>query len=158
MRGTRVMERDFYGVVRTRDRAEPVPYRAMLHGGIVHGGQLLGETYRNTPSDYFGPTSGYGRLFAALNEQRPQPRKVGIIGLGAGVVASYGRAGDEFVFYEISPASSTSPRPSSRFCATPQRGPACSATGAFRSSARRRAATTSWASTPSPATRSPCTS
>jgi hypothetical protein len=103
MRGTRVMERDFYGVVRTRDRAEPVPYRAMLHGGIVHGGQLLGEAYRNTPSDYFGPTSGYGRLFAALNEQRPQPRKVGIIGLGAGVVASYGRAGDEFVFYEISP-------------------------------------------------------
>jgi spermidine synthase len=34
---------------------------------------------------------------------RPGPRKVGIIGLGAGVVASYGRAGDIFVFYEISP-------------------------------------------------------
>ena len=100
---TRVMWRDFYGVVRTRDRQEPVPYRSMLHGGIVHGGQLLGEAFRNTPSDYFGPTSGYGRLFAALNEVRPQPRKVGIIGLGAGVVASYGRAGDTFVFYEISP-------------------------------------------------------
>jgi hypothetical protein len=100
---TRVMWRDFYGVVRTRDRQEPVPYRSMLHGGIVHGGQLLGDEFRNTPSDYFGPTSGYGRLFAALNEVRPQPRKVGIIGLGAGVVASYGRAGDTFVFYEISP-------------------------------------------------------
>jgi hypothetical protein len=100
---TRVMWRDFYGVVRTRDRQDPVPYRSMLHGSIVHGGQLLGEEYRNTPSDYFGPTSGYGRLFAALNEVRPQPRKVGIIGLGAGVVASYGRAGDAFVFYEISP-------------------------------------------------------
>jgi hypothetical protein len=102
-RDTRVMWRDFYGVVRTRDRQEPVPYRSMLHGGIVHGGQLLGEAFRNTPSDYFGPTSGYGRLFAALNEGRPQPRNVGIIGLGAGVVASYGRAGDTFVFYEISP-------------------------------------------------------
>ncbi|MGZ8254989.1 MAG: spermidine synthase [Burkholderiaceae bacterium] len=102
-RDTRVMWRDFYGVVRTRDRQEPVPYRSMLHGGIVHGGQLLGEAFRNTPSDYFGPTSGYGRLFAALNEVRPQPRTVGIIGLGAGVVASYGRAGDTFVFYEISP-------------------------------------------------------
>ena len=97
------MARDFYGVVRTRDRQEPVPYRSMLHGGIVHGGQLLGDEFRNTPSDYFGPTSGYGRLFAALNDDRPQPRSVGIVGLGAGVVASYGRAGDTFVFYEISP-------------------------------------------------------
>ena len=99
----RVMERDFYGVVRTRDRAEPAPYRAMLHGGIIHGGQLLGDAFRNTPSDYFGPGSGYGRLFAALNAIAPAPRKVGIIGLGAGVVASYGRPGDRFTFYEISP-------------------------------------------------------
>jgi SAM-dependent methyltransferase len=102
-RGMRVMERDFYGVVRTRDReVEGVTYRAMYHGGIIHGGQLQGEQYRNTPSDYFGPGSGYGRLFDAMNEQRPQPRRVGIIGLGAGVVAAYGRAGDEVVFYEIS--------------------------------------------------------
>jgi spermidine synthase len=103
MEDTRFMERDFYGVVRTRDRGVPVPYRSMLHGGIVHGGQLLGDEFRNTPSDYFGPGSGYGRLFAALNAERPQPRTVGIVGLGAGVLASYGRPGDTFVFYEISP-------------------------------------------------------
>jgi SAM-dependent methyltransferase len=102
-KGLRVMERDFYGVVRTRDRQDPVPYRAMLHGGIIHGGQLLGDDFRNTPSDYFGPGSGYGRLFAALNEIEPAPRRVGIVGLGAGVVASYGRPGDTFTFYEISP-------------------------------------------------------
>ena len=102
-RDVRTMDRDFYGVVRTRDRADPVPYRSMFHGGIVHGGQLLGEEFRNRPSDYFGPSSGYGRLFEALNEVRPQPRRVGIIGLGAGVLASYGREGDEFTFYEISP-------------------------------------------------------
>ncbi|GAB4478919.1 MAG: fused MFS/spermidine synthase [Burkholderiaceae bacterium] len=103
-RDTRVMERDFYGVVRTRDReVDGVRYRAMYHGGIIHGGQLLGEQYKRVPSDYFGPTSGYGRLFAALNETKPQPRRVGIIGLGAGVVAAYGRAGDEMTFYEISP-------------------------------------------------------
>jgi len=101
--GLRVMERDFYGVVRTRDTATPVPYRSMLHGSIIHGGQLLGDAYRNTPSDYFGPGSGYGRLFAALNELYPAPRRVGILGLGAGVLASYGRPGDSFTFYEISP-------------------------------------------------------
>jgi spermidine synthase len=102
--GMRTMERDFYGVVRTRDRTfEGVTYRAMYHGGIIHGGQLQGAQFKNVPSDYFGPGSGYGRLFTALNEMRPQPRSVGIIGLGAGVVAAYGRAGDEVVFYEISP-------------------------------------------------------
>ena len=104
MRDMRVMERDFYGVVRTKDRTvNGITYRAMYHGGIIHGGQLQGEQFRNVPSDYFGPGSGYGRLFTALNEMRPQPRKVGIVGLGAGVVAAYGRAGDDFIFYEISP-------------------------------------------------------
>jgi spermidine synthase len=103
-RDMRMMERDFYGVVRTRDREmDGVTYRSMYHGGIVHGGQLQGPEYRNMPSDYFGPTSGYGRLFAVLNELRPGPRNVGVIGLGAGVIAAYGRAGDNMVFYEISP-------------------------------------------------------
>ena len=103
-------ERDFYGVVRTRDRADPVPYRSMFHGGIVHGGQLLGDEFRNRPSDYFGPSSGYGRLFEALNQLRPQPRRVGIIGLGAGVLASYGRTGDEFTFTRSVRASSNGER------------------------------------------------
>ncbi len=102
--GRRVMERDFYGVVRTQDRTvDGVGYRAMLHGAIMHGGQLTDPQYRGRPADYFGPTSGYGRLFAALDESRPGPRHVGIIGLGAGVVAAYGRAGDTMTFYEISP-------------------------------------------------------
>jgi uncharacterized membrane protein len=100
----RVMRRDFYGVVRTRDHGGPVPYRAMYHGAIMHGGQLLGDEQRNVPSDYFGPNTGYGRTFRALRGLRPgQPLQVGIIGLGAGVIASYGERGDQFVFYEISP-------------------------------------------------------
>ena len=102
--GMRVMERDFYGVVRTHDHQHPVPYRAMYHGAIMHGGQLLGPAYKNVPADYFGPTSGYGRLFNTLREAAPgQPRNIGVIGLGAGVIAAYGRPGDEMVFYEISP-------------------------------------------------------
>ena len=103
-RDMRVIERDFYGVVRTRDRiVDEVKYRSMYHGGIVHGGQLQGEEFKGQASDYFGPTSGYGRMFAAMNDISPGPRQVGIIGLGAGVVAAYGRAGDTLTFYEISP-------------------------------------------------------
>jgi hypothetical protein len=100
----RVMERDFYGVVRIRDREyDGTTYRAMLHGSIIHGGQLLGEKFKGVPSDYFSTTSGYGRMFAAMNEIAPGPRRIGVIGLGAGVVAAYGRQGDDIVFYEISP-------------------------------------------------------
>ncbi len=102
--GVRVMERDFYGVVRTADHDSPIPYRSMYHGPIMHGGQLLGDSFRNTPADYFGPTSGYGRVFQSLREmRRKQPLSVGIIGLGAGVVAAWMQPGDALVFYEISP-------------------------------------------------------
>jgi hypothetical protein len=102
--GVRVMARDFYGVVRTADHPSPVPYRSMYHGAIMHGGQLLGDSFRNTPADYFGPGSGYGRVFTSLREMQPKkPLKVGVIGLGAGVIAAWMKPGDELVFYEISP-------------------------------------------------------
>src|SRR5438105_3702138 len=102
--GMRVMERDFYGVVRTADHPDPVPYRSMYHGGIMHGGQLLGDSFRNTPADYFGPTSGYGRVFTSMHEIAPRRNlSVGVIGLGAGVIAAWMRPGDRLVFYEISP-------------------------------------------------------
>jgi SAM-dependent methyltransferase len=102
--GMRVMERDFYGVVRTADHPDPVPYRTMYHGGIMHGGQLLGDSFRNTPADYFGPTSGYGRVFTSMRELPPRRKlSVGVIGLGAGVIAAWMQPGDRLVFYEISP-------------------------------------------------------
>ncbi len=102
--GMRVMERDFYGVVRTADHPEPVPYRSMYHGGIMHGGQLLGDSFANTPADYFSPGSGYGRVFQSLREMQPgRPLQVGVIGLGAGVIAAWMKPGDRLVFYEISP-------------------------------------------------------
>ncbi|HYC45541.1 MAG TPA: fused MFS/spermidine synthase [Burkholderiales bacterium] len=97
---TRVMVRNFYGVVRTRDFTHPVPFRAMYHGGINHGGQLLDADWRRYPTTYFSRTSGYGRVFASLPDR---PRRVGIIGLGAGALAVYARKGDYFRFYEIDP-------------------------------------------------------
>ena len=103
-RGMRVMERDFYGVVRTADHDEPVRYRSMYHGAILHGGQLLDDAWRGTPADYFSPGSGYGTVFASLREMRPhRPLSVGVIGLGAGVLAAWMKPGDRLVFYEISP-------------------------------------------------------
>jgi spermidine synthase len=87
-------------VVRTRDFPEPVPFRVMYHGGINHGGQLLDAAYRGRASSYFSPTSGYGRVFASLPDA---PRRIGVVGLGAGAIAAYARRGDLFRFYEIDP-------------------------------------------------------
>ena len=97
---TRVMVRNFYGVVRTRDFTQPVPFRAMYHGAISHGGQLLDPAHRRLPTTYFSQTSAYGRVFESLPQA---PRKIGILGLGAGALAAYGRGGDFFRFYEIDP-------------------------------------------------------
>jgi hypothetical protein len=96
----RIMLRNFYSAVLTRDDPTPVPFRSLVHGGIIHGGQLLDAELRFQPSSYFGPTSGYGRLFASLPDR---PRRVGVIGLGAGSLVAHGRKGDTFRFYEINP-------------------------------------------------------
>jgi len=98
--GVREMERNFYGVVRTRDWSSPSPYRAMYHGGINHGGQRLDPGKTMEPTAYFGRTSAYGRLLESIDG----PRKVGVIGLGAGALLAYSRSGDEWVFYEIDPS------------------------------------------------------
>ncbi len=97
---SRLMMRNFYSVLKTRETAEPTPFRALVHGGIMHGGQLMEPQYRLRPSSYFGTSSGYGRMFASLPEA---PRRVGVIGLGAGSIIAYGRKGDTFRFYEINP-------------------------------------------------------
>ena len=97
---SRVMMRNFYSVIKTRQHEDPVPFRSLVHGGIVHGGQLLDPAMRMQPSSYFGPNSGYGRMFASLPDT---PRKVGVIGLGAGSIIAYARKGDTFHFYEINP-------------------------------------------------------
>ena len=98
--GIREMARNFYGVVRTRDYPSEPRFRYLLHGAINHGGQLQGEDYAMMPATYYSPTSGYGRLFEALPDL---PRRVGLIGLGAGALAAYAREGDAWVIYEINP-------------------------------------------------------
>jgi len=97
---SRIMMRNFYSVLKTRETEEPTPFRSLVHGGIMHGGQLMSPQYRLRPSSYFGTSSGYGRMFASLPDT---PRKVGVIGLGAGSIIAYARKGDTFRFYEINP-------------------------------------------------------
>src|SRR5260370_30029976 len=67
----------------------------------MHGEQFLDAERRTRPTTYCGLTCGVG---LALRTSQSHPReRVGAIGLGAGTLASYGRPGDSYRFYEINP-------------------------------------------------------
>ena len=98
-----VAGRNFYGAYKVRRYGVDDPrYQSHLlsHGGTTHGLQFLDPSYAAWPTTYYGPTSGVARAISTL----PGKRRVGLIGLGAGTLANYGRPGDVFRFYEINPA------------------------------------------------------
>jgi spermidine synthase len=100
----RISERNFYGVLRVRDiaqSADDTAQRRLIHGTINHGTQLLNPKHRDDPTSYYGPYSGMGRAVGYV--QSRGPARIGVIGLGAGVTASFCRSGDVFRFYEINP-------------------------------------------------------
>ena len=63
--------------------------------------QFLDPSLRDIATTYYGVTSGVGRCMEAI--QRRGPVNAGVIGLGVGTLASYGRPGDRMAFYEINP-------------------------------------------------------
>lgn len=95
--------RNFYGPLEVHDDSagQDEAVRTLFHGTIDHGYQLLAPDLCYTPTSYYGPHSGVGRAIQAI--QAKGPARVGIIGLGAGVLSTYGRPGDYFRIYEINP-------------------------------------------------------
>ncbi|WP_382323552.1 spermidine synthase [Hydrogenophaga sp. UC242_50] len=92
--------RNFYSQTRIEqsvDKDGLGPVRKMVHGSITHGEQYLNHPKRATA--YYCERTGIGRALLSLPSDRP--RKLGVVGLGAGTLAVYGRAGDEMRLYEI---------------------------------------------------------
>jgi spermidine synthase len=103
-KNVRLSERSFYGVVRVKEYGqEGTSYhlRRLVHGAIMHGEQNMVEEQRRKPTTYYEETSGAGAAIAAKNAQGPV--RVGVIGLGIGTLAVYGRKGDHYRFYDINP-------------------------------------------------------
>jgi len=98
------MSRNFYGVVKVRRMGGSIPGFDLHHGAIVHGGQASIEPYRRLPIRYYTESSGIAQAF--LNYPRRaagEPVRIGVLGLGVGTLAAFGRAGDTIRFYEIDP-------------------------------------------------------
>ena len=102
--GYRLAERNFYGQLKVREDGDPeideFACLQLIHGAINHGEQFVRDRYRHEPVTYFCPESGVGR---AMRAQQGHARRIGILGLGCGTLAAYGRAGDTIRIYEINP-------------------------------------------------------
>ena len=110
----RFRARNFYGALRvvdtsvaTESGANPAAsaanarVRELFNGTIKHGVQFLEPARRREPTSYYAPDSGVGLALRTLGAKGRL--RVGVIGLGAGTLAAYGRAGDHYTFYEINP-------------------------------------------------------
>jgi SAM-dependent methyltransferase len=104
VRGSRELVRNFYGALRVRDSGPATQFdatRTLTHGTINHGEQFLNRARRDLPTTYYGPDTGVG--LAIREKQKTGAIRVGVIGLGTGTLAAYGRLGDYYRFYEINP-------------------------------------------------------
>ena len=101
-RDVRVATRSFYGVLRVKEYGRPGEeshMRRLVHGAIMHGEQYLHDKFRRQLTTYYHEDSGIGAAIRSLPEDRPA--RVGVIGLGTGTIAAYGRKGDVYRFYDI---------------------------------------------------------
>jgi hypothetical protein len=100
--------RNFYGVLSVDDDQPPGDWglRRLRNGRIVHGAQFLAPQQRTQATTYYGEGSG---VEVAIRQhprrQAGQPLQIGVVGLGAGTIAAWGRAGDRLRFFEINPAA-----------------------------------------------------
>jgi hypothetical protein len=93
-------ERTFYSAFKVQDTGSQ---RILRHGLTNHGAQNLDPRRAMQPTSYYhskGPLSNTLDLCRRLTDCQ----SIGIMGLGAGALAAYGREGDRITFYEIDPA------------------------------------------------------
>lgn len=88
--------RSFFGVSRIYEYEGS---RKLVHGTTTHGLQWTDGGWQQAPLSYYSESAGVGMVLKEPGE----PRRVGMIGLGAGTLAAWGRGGDVMRFYEIDP-------------------------------------------------------
>jgi len=95
--------RNFFGTLRVYEQPgkDGAVHRIFAHGATTHGVEFTDPSRRRLPTGYYGEGSGAARGLSALDSGGP--RRLGVVGLGIGMLAAYARPGDEIWFYEINP-------------------------------------------------------
>jgi hypothetical protein len=93
--------RTFYGAYRVVVDGE---HHVMLSGTTIHGQQLWNASGpSDEPLSYYARRGPAGKVVEALQSRLPA-LDVGLVGLGAGTLATYGRPTDHLTYYELDPA------------------------------------------------------
>jgi SAM-dependent methyltransferase len=95
-------ERNFFGVVRVTDVPEGSFHR-LWHGRTLHGQQSFAPGREREPLTYFSRSGPVGQVFEAFHAGEAR-RRVGVLGLGTGSLATYAEPGERWTYYEIDPA------------------------------------------------------
>jgi hypothetical protein len=97
--------RGFYGLLREARAVQPAlggEIHRLTNGSTLHGAEAVAPAFRCRPLLYYAHETPIGQVVDA--EQRIKPAlDVGVVGLGAGTMATYDRAADHFTFFEIDP-------------------------------------------------------
>jgi len=104
-RDTHFAVRNFYGSLRVRQTFSAYPgvaMRTLSNGSIQHGTQIFSPELQRTPTTYYAEDSGVGLALRFCC--KGHSRNIGVVGLGVGTIAAYGRPNDLIRFYEINPA------------------------------------------------------
>ena len=87
----------------------------LVHGGTAHGIELTTPGLEQTPTAYYGETSGVGLVLDRAPVLFGDDASVGVVGLGAGTLACYRQPGQRWQFFEIDPVVVRIARDSGRF-------------------------------------------
>lgn len=105
---TLYQERSFFGVLSVRETIipdennRPEKVYELYHGTTKHGAERLIASQITTPLTYYSRPGPIGQLFAEFDDEN-QNWNIGSVGLGAGALACYTKAGQNWRFYEIDP-------------------------------------------------------
>lgn len=107
--GTAFAARDYYGVNAVVDGGG---MRRLFHGNTDHGAEWLDAARAGEPLTYYNRFSPLAEAWSALGAEW---KSVGVVGLGAGSIASYAGPGTTLDFYELDPEVETIARRWFRF-------------------------------------------
>lgn len=93
-------KRSFFGVHRVvESKNETHRFRTLVHGNTIHGRENLGVDLK--PLTYYYPNGPIGQVFEKWVKA---DMDIGMVGLGVGSQAWYGKPGQRMTYFEIDPA------------------------------------------------------
>lgn len=104
-RANLLIARSFFGVHRVTLGFDPQlggTLHLLFHGTTIHGAQPQAPAFRCRATTYYATEGAIGQTYSAVLREKPHAN-VGVVGLGAGTLATFTRPGTRMRFFEIDP-------------------------------------------------------